>query len=484
MKIYLLNPPYYKKFSRSMRFQETCRGGTIHYPFWLAYATALLEKDHKVKLLDAPACDWDVREVAEDVSKFRPSMLVVETNFTSWRNDLKIAEDIKKVYSDSTVVVVGPPTALFSELFLASQAVDVVVRGEYDFKLFELAKSVEGERGYDDVPGISYKDGKEVVNNPDIGVEELPDLDTIPFVSKVYKKHFNIRDYFISSSLYPEVQIISGRGCPHHCVFCAWPQLFTGRKVRMRSPGNVIDEMEWIRDNLPEVKEIVFEDDTFTIDRKWVLEFCDGVKERELDVAWSGMTRADLSYEILKKMREAGCRKLIGGFESGSDTILVNIKKGITSDRMMAFSRDVKKAGILLQGDFILGLPGENKETLKVTSRFINEIKPEILQVAIATPYPGTEFYDWAKENGYLTVDDPTRYLDEKGHQISVLSYPDLPKDEIDCAVDKTLKGYYMSPKYVPLFIRQVLRENGLDEFIRLTRAMKVFLRYLSRGGK
>ena len=202
---------------------------------------------------------------------------------------------------------------------------------------------------------------------------------------------------------------------------------------------------------------------------------------RKVKVTWSCQARADLSYELLKKMKKAGCRKVIVGFESGSDDILRNIKKGLTVSQMRSFAKDVKRSGILLQGDFVIGLPGENAKTLRMTRKFIHDIKPEILQVSVGAPYPGTEFYDWVKNHGYLTVDDPVHYLDKEGHQKPVISYPWLSNIEIAEAVDNILKEYYISPRYLPLFLKQIVRKKGIDELIRFIRAMKVFVNYMRR---
>jgi radical SAM superfamily enzyme YgiQ (UPF0313 family) len=241
----------------------------------------------------------------------------------------------------------------------------------------------------------------------------------------------------------------------------------------------VTEEMEWIKASLPEVKEIVFEDDTFSIDKKWVSTFCSELIQRKLDVTWSCQVRADLNYELLTKMEKAGCRLVIAGFESGDEQILRNIKKGLTVEYMKKFARAVKKAGLLLQADFIIGLIGETKETIKKTKKLIKEIKPEILQVSVATPFPGTEFYKSLRENGYLTVDDPNEYLDEHGHQKSVISYPWLSSKEIEKYVDEILSEYYLSINYVPIVLRQVFRKACLDEFKRLLRSAKVFITYI-----
>jgi radical SAM superfamily enzyme YgiQ (UPF0313 family) len=484
MKVYMLNPPYFRHFGREMRWQDTGRGGTLYYPIWLSYATGLLENDgHKVRLADAPAWDWGIEEVVEDLKKFNPEMVVVGTSFTSINNDLDVSKRIKSEFdADVPVVMVGPPASQFPEKMLDG-GVDIIARYEYDFTLAELAERMEKGESIDDVLGISFKQNGRIASNPNRLWSTAGELDELPFVSVVYKRHLNIPDYFLNYSLYPMVQIFTGRGCPYKCTFCSWPQSLMGRKYRVRTVENVLDELEWIEGNLPEVKEVFLEDDTFTISKKRVQEFCKGYKERGLDISWSCNARADtLDLETMKEMRKANCRFLIVGFESADDDILKNIKKEFTVEQAREFAKNVKKAGLLLHADFIIGLPGETKETIEKTKKFIKEIKPEQLQVSVCSPFPGTELYEWCRENGYLLTDDPNEYLDEQGHQKAVISYPKLTNEEMVKEVDEILKRYYMSLSYVPLALRQVLRRHGLDEMRRLWYSTKMFLGYI--GGR
>lgn len=478
MKVYLLNPPYMPHFGRGMRWQDTGRGGTLYYPIWLSYAAASLMEDHKIKLVDAPAWGWGRDEVLHDVEKFKPDILVIDSSFPSLNNDIEVAEFIKKHYECKNVLV-GPPGSQFADKILSSDGIDIVTRYEYDFTLRELSEVLEESDDISCVNGVSYVEDGKVHHNPERDMSCSEDLDSIPFVSKVYKEFLNIRDYFLGSSLYPEVQIFTGRGCPFHCTFCSWPQTLMGRKYRVRSIENVLDELEWIEKNLPEVKEVFFEDDTFTVDKKRVRDFCVQYRERDLRVTWACNARVGLDYETMSEMKMANCRLLITGFESGNDEILKNIRKGITVDEIRQFASDARRAGILVHGDFIIGLPGETHETIENTKRLIREIKPEILQVSVASPFPGTEFYEWCVENGYLLTDDPNEYLDENGHQKSIIRYDGLSEEEITEEVNSILKDYYLSPSYINLAIRQIIRKNGLDELKRLTYSAKMFLRYL-----
>ena len=478
MRIYILNPPYFPHFGREMRWQDTGRGGTLYYPIWLSYATGILEQNgHKVRLVDCPAWNWSIDEVLRDLKRFKPDMIVVGTSFTSLNNDLEISRKTKQEF-EVPIVMVGPPTSQFPEKML--NVVDIVARYEYDFTLAELAEKLEDNKTLDNVLGISFKKNGKIVHNPNRPWSNSKQLDELPFVSEVYKKHLNIYDYFLNYSLYPMVQIFTGRGCPYQCTFCAWPQTFMGRKYRVRSIDNILDELEWIEENLPEVKEVFFEDDTFTVSKKRVLEFCKGYKERGLEISWSCNARVDnLDLETMKEMKKANCRFLIVGFESADNQILRNIKKGFTVEQAREFAKNVKKAGLFLHADFIIGLPGETKETIEKTKKFIKEIKPEQLQVSVVTPFPGTELYEWYKKKGYLITDDPNEYLDEQGHQKSIVSYLWLTAGEIVKEVDRILREYYLSLDYIPVALKQIFRRKGLQEAKRLYHSAKMFLRYI-----
>ncbi len=479
MKVYLLNPPYFPHFGRSARWQDTGRAGTLYYPIWLSYATALLEQEHETRLVDAPAWNWATEDVIEDIGKFKPDLLVIDSSFPSLNNDISVAKAIKDVYPAVTTVLVGPPASQYAASILEHAAIDIVARWEYDFTLKALARILEERGDLSSVDGISYRVNGQVVHNPDREFSTSADLDTIPFVSKVYKKYLHIEDYFLGQSLYPEVQIFTGRGCPNQCTFCAWPQTLTGRRYRVRSISSVLDELAWIEANL-NVKEVFFEDDTFTISKERVVEFCKGYRERGLSIAWSCNARANtLDLETMQAMKKANCRLLIAGYESGVDSILQAIKKGITTDQIRQFAKNARKAGLLVHGDIIIGLPGETRETIKKTKDLIWEVKPDILQVAVASPFPGTEFYNWCRARGYLLTDNPNEYLDSNGHQRPVISYPDLSSAEMVQIADSFLRDYYMSISYIPLALRQIIRRNAVEELKRIWYSAKMFLGYI-----
>lgn len=489
MKVYFLNSPFVPRYSRNSRWAARCRGGALYYPIWLAYTVGVLEEEgHKVRLVDAPAWDWDVETVVEDARKFKPEVIISECNFQSLTNDLKI---LKKIKNDigAISIVVGPPTSQFPERILDSGA-DIATRFEYDFTVRDIVNALEKGQALENVRGISFKEeGKEkgteegkIIRTSDREFISPEELDTIPFVSKTYKKHLNLDDYFLGHTLSPMVQIFTSRGCPNLCTFCSWPSTLMGRKYRVRSVENVVDELEYISKELPEVREIFIEDDTFTVNKKRILDVCSEIKERDLNITWSCNSRANLDYESMKAMKIAGCRLLDVGYESGNNQLLKNMKKRITTAESKQFTKDAKKAGLMILADFIIGMPGETKATAEQTIRFAKEIKPNIVQFSVATPIPGTEFHDIASKNGYLLVDDTEKSLDSEGFQKCIISYPDFTQEDIEYYVDKALKSYYLTPAYVPVAFSNIMRKDGVHELKNMAMSAKGFFKYLSRG--
>lgn len=478
MKIHLLNPPFFANFGRSARWQDTGRGGTRYYPIWLSYASAVLNQNYDIRLTDAPTRGWDTKETINEVVSYSPDFAVLDSSFPSLNNDICFGKLIKEKL-DIKVVMVGPPASQMAE-YILKNGIDFVARYEYDLTLNELVQALDSDIPPEKVLGISFLDNNgKMIDTQDRSLTTSKELDKIPFVSKIYKNYLDIKDYFLGQSLYPEVQIFTGRGCPNNCTFCLWPQTLMGRKYRVRSISNVLDEVSWIQENL-HVKEIFFEDDTFSINKNRVLQLCKEYRERDLDIAWSCNARADtLDLETMKEMKKANCRLLIVGWESGSNKILKNIKKGIDIDQIKNFSRNAKKARLLVHGDIVVGLTGETKDTIEESKKLVSEIKPDILQVSVASPYPGTEFYNWCVDKNFLISEDPNEYLDKFGHQKSIVSYPWLSAADITEAVDEILRNYYLSPSYIPQVLNQIIRRNSIDETKRILYSAKMFLRYI-----
>lgn len=478
MRILLVNPPFKDgKFSRASRSPAITKSGTIYYPFWLAYATGVLERElFDARLVDGPAQGLSKADIIKIAGNFKPGLVVIDTSTPSIASDIEMGELIKLALKDAFVILVGThPSALPDQTLHLSESIDAVARGEYDYTIRDLAKALDSDKNLKGVLGISYRDGGNIIHNEKRPLIE--DLDGLPFVSSVYKRHLNIKDYFFAASAYPFVMIITGRGCPHSCSFCVYPQVFHSRRYRPRSPENVADEFEYIIKELPEAREIGIEDDTFTIDKERVRELSSILIKRRLKIRWYAAARPDLDYETMKVMKEAGCRLLVAGYESGSQKILDNIHKGIRIEDILKFDRESKRAGLLVHGCFMVGLPGETSETMSETLGLARRLNCDTAQFFPLMPYPGTEAYDWAKENGYLKSENFSDWLTEDGLHNAVLATEGISAKELVDFCDYARRRFYLRPRY--LFYKSLRALSDRDEFARTVRAFKVFYKHL-----
>ena len=480
MNILMLNPPFLPRFSRSQRSPAVTKSGTLYYPIWLAYATGVLEEAGlEVRLVDAPAGGFDLARVLQLAEEFRPELVVIDTSTPSIYNDLQVAERIRDTLPDCVTVLVGPHvSALPEETLRLSPSIDAVARGEYDYILLDLARTLKGGRDWRRVEGLSFWRAGDVSHNPDR--PPIRDLDAIPFVSGVYRRHLDIADYFYAMSQYPVVTIVSGRGCPYRCTFCLFPQVLHTQGYRRRSVENVVAEFEYIQEELPQVREVFIEDDTFTVDRQRCQALSQLLIERGVRLAWTANSRSDVDYETLRVMREAGCRSLCVGFESGDQAILDRIHKRITLEEMRGFMVNARRAGILVHGCFMVGNPGETRETMARTLEFAKELNPDTAQFFPLMVYPGTKAYEWAREEGYLTTEDYSQWLTPEGMHNTVISLPDLSAEEMVAFCDHARCSFYLRPRYMLTKLGQILVHP--TEAKRTLKSLKIFLPYLLGG--
>jgi anaerobic magnesium-protoporphyrin IX monomethyl ester cyclase len=489
MRIVTLSPPLIitgkekGRFSKDSRSPAVSKGGCVYYPFWLAYATGLLEQEgHNVRLIDAPARDMTEEQSIKSTIDYNPELIIIQTVTASFYNDIKIAEKIKGLVPEAFIVLSGDHvTAIPTESLKESDAISAVIVGELDFAARDLAFAIEQEHDLGTVDGLVWKKdttGKEqiVYNAPrEQATGEM--LDQLPFVTKVYKKHLVIEDYFYPSVLYPEVTLWTGRGCKFRCTFCKYPQTITGHDYRARSVKNVVDEFEWISKNLPQVKDIMVEDDTFTQDKERAIAICKEIIKRDLKVTWTVNARADVPLEVMEWMKKAGCRLMCVGFESATQEILNNIKKGTTVQKIRQFMKDTKQAKMLVHGCFMLGNRGETKATIQKTVAFAKELEPDTAQFFPLMVYPGTEAYEWAKKEGYLTTQKWNEWLLPDGSHNTLVSRPGLSGKELVEACDNARLEFYLRPSYIGKKVIQGLTTPS--EFPRLMKSSYTFYKFL-----
>jgi radical SAM superfamily enzyme YgiQ (UPF0313 family) len=329
-----------------------------------------------------------------------------------------------------------------------------------------------------DIDGLAWRCGEDVKINK--RRELIDSLDELPFVSKVYKKHLDVKKYFFAASDYPEIQIMTARGCIAKCTFCVYPQTIHGEKYRMRSPVNITDEFQWVTENLPEVREIGIEDDTFTGSQSRVIEFCQELLKRNIRIKWYCNTRVDIRYDTMQWMKKAGCVLVTVGYESANREILNNIKKRITPEMILEFSTNTRKAGLLVHGCFMAGNRGETRDTLNESLQLALKMMDDTMQFFPLMVYPGTKDYEWARSGGILTVKDFSDYVTEDGCHNSVMKMPDMNSDEITKWCDYARRRYYLRIRYILYKLLQQIRHPS--EIRRTFKAARRFLRFLIPG--
>jgi radical SAM superfamily enzyme YgiQ (UPF0313 family) len=481
MNVLVINTPYLPMYSRASRSPAVTKSSTLYYPYWLAYCVGVLEEDgFDVTFLDAPAMGIDKNSVFDIAVKCKPDLTVVDTTTASIYSDVAVGAEIKRLTGSKIILVGTHASATPEESLGLNDQIDAVARGEFDYTVRDLARAIREKKDFSDITGITYRKGSEIVRN-----QRRPfinDLDELPFVSKVYKKHFNrstIDKYFYGESLHPVMTIISGRGCPHQCSFCVYPQVMTGHRYRYRSVKNLVDEMEYITKEFPYVKEIFIEDDTLTVHKDRCLAISDEILKRKLKVTWSANSRADIDGETLDAIAKAGCRLLCVGFESGDQEVLDNMQKKLKVGSVYDFAKNTKKAGILVHGCFLVGNPGESFESLDKTLKMALKINPDTAQFYPIMVYPGTKAYDWAAQKGYLQQDSYDKWLTPDGLHNSVVSTPELTWTQLVDWCDNARKTFYLRPSYIADKVLQGLKSPR--EWSRLLRGGFTLIKFIFR---
>jgi hopanoid biosynthesis associated radical SAM protein HpnJ len=477
MRTLFLNPPSFEGFDggASSRWPASREIESYWYPVWLCYPAGMLPDS---KVVDAPPHGISIEQTVAMAKDFE--LLVLFTSTPGFHVDVKIAQMMRDSNPKLRVAFVGPPVTVDPEKTLRENlAIDFVVRREFDHQIVSYAKGTP----LAELPGVSYRENGSIRHTPDGGYIE--NLDELPWVTDVYRRDLDFRRYNVPFLLNPFISFYTSRGCPAMCTFCLWPQTHSGHRWRLRSAEDVTNECRSALEKFDGLKEIFFDDDTFNYKKERTIALCNELKK--LKFTWSCTSRVTTDYETLKAMKEAGCRLLIVGYESGDQQILKNIKKGATVEMARRFTRDAHKLGLTIHGDFIVGLPGENRETLRNTIDFAKQIDCETIQVSIAHAYPGTEFYSYASKNGLISIDGMT---DESGHQLPNVVYEGLDRGELVEWVEKFYGEYYFRPKAAWRVVRKAIVNNDLPrlykearEYLSLRSKRKQFVKDQRSGG-
>ncbi|HYA85903.1 MAG TPA: hopanoid biosynthesis associated radical SAM protein HpnJ [Nitrospirota bacterium] len=463
----LLNPPSYDGIDggAGSRYQARREIRSFWYPIWLAYPAGLVPDS---RLVDAPANGLNRDDVIRLARGY--DLIVMSTSTPTVSHDVGLAEALKEHYPHVMIGLVGPhPMVLPMETMTLSEALDFVTTAEYDYTLAEIASGVP----LHSVRGIVFRSKGSLVRTPDRPFIE--DLDALPFVSNIYARDLTIENYYNGYLLHPYVSFYTGRGCRSRCTYCLWPQTISGHTYRMRSVENVYQEMVLAGRLLPQVKEFFFDDDTFTQDTARAEKLARRIKP--LGITWSCNARANVNRETLKVMKESGLRLLTVGFESGNQKILDNMKKGIHLGQAREFMKTAKELGILVHGAFILGLPGETKDTLEETMRYALELDPYSIQVSLVAPYPGTELYAQGIKEGWIVRTGEQLLKD--GIQNAAVSYDGLSREYIFESVERFYRRFYLRPRPILRIMKEMLRDRHV--FVRRAREGAEFFSFMAK---
>ena len=473
-EVFVLNPPVVKDFCRSARWAARSRGRVQRHPDWLLTAVAVLEQaGFAVAFLDGAAMNLGRQQVASALQKNRPGLLVLHTTTPSIDSDLNYASLAKEILSTCKTVAVGPHVTAETEdtLNRAKGCLDVVVRGEYDFTLRELAElagSGWSTSKLAGVLGISYLDDEgQAAHTP---ARPYLDVNELPFPAW---QHIDPRWYRDAGKRFPFITLISGRGCFGRCTFCRDVPLMEGRKLRMRDPELVVDEIEYDLSLFPYLKEIMFETDTLTASPTHVSGICEALLRRKLRITRSCNCRTDVDLSLLPLMKRAGCRMLMVGFEFGTQEALDAVKKGTTLEHSVRLANEARRLGFTIHGCFMFGAPGETRKSALETIEFAKSLPMDTVQFSGICAYPGSEIYQEATTKGFLIPNRWRGWVDENWEQATVLSLPELSKQEIDRLIDQGLKEFYLRPQQILQMAKAI---RTVDDLRRKLYGFKMFI--------
>jgi len=435
MRIVLVQPP----ISTEIELYSTA--GIVAPPMGLAYLAAILEKyGYNVEILDASVLGLNHEQVLVELERRKPDLVGITATTAMINSALEVAKNVKKNLPETFVVLGGAHvTFAYQTVMKENPYVDVACIGEGEYTLLELVQTLEKEKNIENVKGIVFRrDGNLIKTQPRPFIENL---DELPFPARHLLPMDKYKAFGKNMIL---GTILTSRGCPFNCIFCSSSLLF-GKKFRARSPKNVVDEIEQFQETY-KTNSIEFVDDTFTFDKKRAEAICKEIMDRGLDTQWVCSCRVDLiDKELMKVLKKAGCRMIYFGVESGVQRVVNLIRKGIKLEQAEKVMRWAKEVGIETVASFVIGIPGETWEEALQTIKFAKKLDPDYAQFSIATPFPGTELYQIAKNNGLLLTEDWSKYTVLK----PVMKTKELSVEQLQKLIRKAYFSFYLRPKVI-----------------------------------
>jgi anaerobic magnesium-protoporphyrin IX monomethyl ester cyclase len=470
MKIVLVTPPY-----QLLKEGYGVKAAT-KYGYWprlgLAYlASTLLQNGYQVEILDAPVMGLSVDEAARAILALDPDVIGITTLLSDWESSLKLAEQLK-LSSSVPIIMGGPYASAFSEdIFENSTAVDMVVRGEAEQTMLELARCFDEGKGPDGIAGVWYRKDGRVIKNPPRPPEK--DLDRIPFPARHLFHKELYRPFPFQVNRTPIASVMASRGCTYgKCSFCTVSRKW-GYHYRRRSPKNVIEEIKDLNLNQG-YREIFFWDSNFIVKDGWIEEFCAGLMKERLDLTWLCLARVDsVTPDILRVMAKAGCVRINFGLESGNPELLETLNKNITLEQSRNAVKWCKEVGIQVKTDFIIGIPGETPAQGLETIKFAIECNAEFAEFSAFSSVKNMEIYDLALR--YQAKNSASRDINFKGRYVPAYATRDYGStEEVDKMVKRALKRFYLRPSYL---LRSLARIKSIEDLKRYVGGFIFFLK-------
>jgi anaerobic magnesium-protoporphyrin IX monomethyl ester cyclase len=432
-------------------------------PVVLNYMTGPGFQNYLENLGDSARPIW--QEIRKTIEDFGPAIVGISCKSQNFRSASRVAQLVKTINKDIVVVIGGPHPSLQQAAALKEEFFDIAVFGEGENTILEILQARTGQKALSAIPGIAYRHGGQVMVNP--ARELIQDLDALPF--PISSAPEVLKDY----STYPKDafrNIFAIRGCPYNCSFCGSRYIWT-RTPRFRSVENILQEIKELQKL--RINWIHFDDDTFGIKRSFIKELANGIARHCPDIAWSCEMHVNLiDTEIISLMKKAGCKDIQMGVESGNNEILKEIRKGITIEGAINAARIIKEANIGLELFFMVGFPQETEETLNDTFKAIKNIPCDNIIYSIFTPYPGTEIFDYCKQEGIIAEDYDVSLCN---HQ-SPLNYfsPKIPREKFYALIRRMEKEIDRTNSY-----RKLKRIFSYEGYLKIRH--KGLLKSLSR---
>jgi anaerobic magnesium-protoporphyrin IX monomethyl ester cyclase len=436
----------------------------------LGVAGSLLAKHHTVHIIDYNIEKLDYSQLFDFINAKQINVLGISIVTPKVYTSMELASEVRKKFPELLIIAGGPHATLMPEQLLEEcTSVDYVIQGEGELRMPELLELIAGGKGFENMDGLAYRKDKNIINHP--ATKYIEDLDLLPTPARHLVDILRYSS-FMKTNLSPATTMMTSRGCPYQCIYCSKP--VTGTKLRALSPEKVVDEMEFLIQKY-KVKEIIFYDDSFTLNKDRAMKICDLIIARGIKIKWQCETRVNLvNKELLEKMKQVGCYLIAYGIESGSERMLKILKKGVTTGQIRNAVEITQKAGIKMIGYFMMGIPGETVDDIQQTIKFSKELDTDYAQFSIATAYPGTELFQMAQSQNKID-NDWSKSIYALGVK-PVVSLSDIPVGELELYVKKAYKSFYFRFSYI---LKKIKGIKDFHQLLYYIRGFKTLLKQL-----